>query len=57
MESINLGNDRYVNVCEWKDEKRSVLKEVQPSKKGITLTLNRWKNFMDILELVDDALH
>jgi len=54
-----LGNDRRVNVCEWKGEKRVDLWEWtpdKPTKKGISLTLNRWKNFVDVLENIDQAL-
>ena len=54
-----LGNDRYVEVCEWKDEKRVDLREwvgKTPTKKGISLTLMRWKCLANILDQVDEAL-
>jgi len=61
MDNTNfaLGNDRRVNVCEWKEEKRVDLREWtpdKPTKNGISLTLNRWKNFVDVLENIDQAL-
>lgn len=59
MENIALGNRRYVKVGEWKGEKRVDLREWEnnkPTMKGISLTLNPWKNFVDILDYVDEAL-
>lgn len=55
-----LGNDRYVEVKEWKGELRVDLREWKddkPTKKGISLTLMRWKNWVDQIEYVDEALH
>ena len=54
-----LGNNRYVKVCEWNGEKRVDMREWdndKPTKKGISLTLQRWKQLADHIELVDEAL-
>ncbi|XP_053388402.1 uncharacterized protein LOC123540135 [Mercenaria mercenaria] len=54
-----LGNDRYVQVNEWKGEMRVDIREWQgdkPTKKGISLTLMRWKNFVDQLTYADKVL-
>ena len=56
---LSLGNDRYVQVTEWKGELRVDLREWnddKPTKKGISLTLMRWKNWVDYVEYVDEAL-
>ena len=37
-----------VDIREWKDDK--------PTRKGISLTLMRWKNWLDQLEYADKAL-
>ena len=55
----NLGNGRMVEVIEWKGERRVDLREWRdgtPTKKGISLTLMRWKNWTDYLEYVDQTL-
>ena len=55
---MSLGNDRYVEVKEWKGELRVDLREWKddkPTKKGISLTLMRWKNWVDSLEYTDQA--
>ena len=57
MYSVKLafGNDRYTQVCTWKGSLRVDLHEWdddKPTKKGISLTLNRWKNF----DAVDESL-
>ncbi|XP_060569261.1 uncharacterized protein LOC132727709 [Ruditapes philippinarum] len=55
----SLGNERYVQVNEWKGELRVDLREWQgdkPTKKGISLTLMRWKNVVDAVEFVDQSL-
>ena len=55
----NIGNERYVEVTEWKGERRVDLREWQynkPSKKGISVTLMRWKNWVDGIEYLDQAL-
>lgn len=55
----NLGNGRVVEVTEWKGEKRVDLREWQgdtPTKKGISLSLMRWKNWVDCIEYLDQAL-
>ena len=57
--SFALDNQRYVKVSEWKEEKRVDLREWEankPTKKGISLTRMRWKNFTDGIENVDEAL-
>ena len=54
-----LGNNRHVKVCEWKGEKRVDLREWEndkPSKKGISLTLMRWKCLVDGIDNVNEAL-
>jgi hypothetical protein len=46
-------------VNEWKGELRVDLREWQgdkPTKKGISLTLMRWKNVVDAMEFVDQSL-
>ena len=56
---LSLGNGRYVRVNEWKGELRVDLREWRddkPTKKGISLTLMRWKNLVDQLEFVDKVL-
>lgn len=56
---LALGNDRYVQVNEWKGELRVDIrewKEDKPTKKGISLTLPRWKIWTESIESVDDAL-
>ena len=55
---MSLGNDRYVEVKEWKGELRVDLREWKddkPTKKGISLTLMRWKNWVDSLECADQT--
>ena len=55
---MSLDNDRYVKVKEWKGELRVDLREWKahkPKKKGISLTLMRWKNWVDSLEYADQA--
>ena len=55
----SLGNGRYVQVAEWKGELRVDMREWNeniPTKKGISLTLMRWKNWVDYVESVDEAL-
>ena len=55
----SLGNDRYVQVNQWKDELTVDIREWKhdkPTKKGISLTLMRWKNCVRQLEYTDRAL-
>ena len=55
---MSLGNDRYVEVKEWKGELRVDLREWKdnkPTKKGISLNLMRWKNWVDSLEYADQV--
>ena len=56
---FNLGNQRYVQVNEWKGELRVDIREWnddKPTKKDISLTLMRWKNLVDQFENVERAL-
>ena len=53
---FSLGNDRFIKVTEWKGELRVDLREWKddkPTKKGISLTLMQWKNWVDYLEYAD----
>ena len=55
---FSLGSDRFIEVTEWKGELRVDLREWKddkPTKKGISLTLMRWKNWVDYLEYADQA--
>ena len=55
---FSLGNDRFIEVTEWKGELRVDLREWKddkPTKKGISLTLMQWKNWVDYLEYADQA--
>ena len=55
---MSLGNDRYVRVKESKGALRVDLREWKddkPTKKGISLTLMRWKNWVDSLEYANQA--
>ena len=55
----HLGGERYVNVTTWRGERRVDLREWNhdtPSKKGISLTLMRWKNLVNGMEYLDQAL-
>ena len=55
---FSLGNDRFIEVTEWKGELRVDLREWKddkPTKKGISLTLMQWKNWLDYLEYADQA--
>jgi hypothetical protein len=61
--SIELGNNRFVQASEWKDEIRIDVREWEikdgkqiPTKKGISLPLHRWKMLVDSLEFLDQAL-
>ena len=56
---LALGNDRFMQVNEWKGELRVDIREWQddkPTKKGISLTLMRWKNLVDQLGYAYNAL-
>ena len=55
---FTLGNNRFIEVTEWKGELRVDLREWKddkPTEKGISLTLMRWKNWVDYLEYADQA--
>lgn len=61
--NIELGNHRYVKVTEWKDEVRIDIREWEtengmrvPTRKGISLPLQRWKLLVDNFESLDRAL-
>ena len=61
--NIELGNNRFVQASEWKDEIHIDVREWEikdgkqmPKKKGISLRLHRWKMFVDILEFLDQSL-
>ena len=57
--SFQLGNGRRVRVGDWKGEKRVDIREWNgeiPTKKGICLTLMRWRSFLDYIDQVDEAL-
>jgi hypothetical protein len=61
--NIELGNNRFVQATEWKDEIRIDVSEWEiqnekriPTKKGISLPLQRWKMLVDSLEFLDQAL-
>ncbi|XP_063411141.1 uncharacterized protein LOC134694076 [Mytilus trossulus] len=61
--NIELGNDRYVQATEWKDQLRIDIREWEtkngkrmPTKKGISLPLNRWKMLVDSFDYLDQAL-
>ena len=54
-----LGNGRYLQVCEWKGALKVDLREWQdsvPTKKGISLSLSRWKSLVDAIETIDQTL-
>ena len=56
---VSLENERYVQVNEWKGEMRVDIREWQddqPTKKGISLPLMRWKNLVYQIEYVYKAL-
>jgi hypothetical protein len=56
---IDLGNERFVRVCEWKGEIRIDIREYQngaPTKKGISLPLGRWKILSNDTIVIDEAL-
>jgi hypothetical protein len=61
--NIELGNNRFVQATEWKDEIRIDVSEWEiqndkrvPTKMGISLPLHRWKMLVDSLEFMDQAL-
>ena len=57
--TFELGNQRYVNICEWKGEKCVDLREWdgnKPTKKGVGLPLISWKCPVDCLSDVDNAI-
>jgi hypothetical protein len=56
---LDLGNDRFVRACEWKGKIRIDIWEYQinvPTKKGISLTLGRWKIWAESTENINEAL-
>ena len=55
---FSLGNDCFIKATDWKGELRVDLREWKydkATKKGISLTLMRWKNRVDYLEYTDQA--
>ena len=61
--NIELGNDRYVQATEWRDEIRIDVRqwEIQndkrvPTKKDISLPLHRWKLLANNMDFVDQGL-
>jgi len=57
--TLALGNGRYAQVCEWKGDLRVDLREWDdnaPTKKGISLSLSRWKNWVETISYIDQAL-
>jgi hypothetical protein len=55
---LELGNNRYVKVCDWNGELRVDIREWnegKPTKKGISLPLSRWKNLVNIFDQIDEA--
>lgn len=62
--NIELGNNRFVQATEWKDQIRIDVREWElkdekliPTKKGISLPLHRWKLLADNMDFVDQALN
>ena len=56
---LSHGNDRYVEVKEWKGDLRVDMREYKddkPTKKGISLTLMRWRNWVNYLVYADQAM-
>ena len=61
--NIELGNDRFFQASEWKDEVHIDVREWEikdgkqvPTKKGISLPLQRWKMLANNMDFVDQAL-
>ena len=61
--NIELGNNRFVQATEWKDEIHIDVSECEiqndkrvPTKKGISLPLHRWKMLVDGLEFLDQNI-
>jgi len=61
--NIELGNGRYVQTTEWNGEPRIDVREWEthgdkriPTKKGISLTLQRWKLLVEAFDGLDKAL-
>ena len=55
---FTLKNDRYIEATEWKGELCVDLREWRddkPTKKGISLALMGWKNWVDYLEYAEQA--
>ena len=56
---LSFGSDRFLEVSQWRDELRIDLRKWRDgklTKKGISLTLMRWKNCINQLECLDRAL-
>ena len=61
--NIELGNHRYVKITEWKDEVRIDIREWEmeigariPTRKRISLPLQRWKLLVDNFDSLHKAL-
>jgi hypothetical protein len=57
--NIELGNNRFVQASELKDEicidvrEWEIQNDKVPTKKGISLSLHRWKMLVDSLEFLE----
>lgn len=61
--NIELGNCRYIQTTVWNDEPRIDIREWQtedakriPTRKGISLKLQRWKLLVEAFDSLDKAL-
>ncbi|XP_071138711.1 uncharacterized protein [Mytilus edulis] len=61
--NIELGNNRFVQATEWKEEIRIDIREWElkdgqrtPTKRGLGLPLHRWKMLVDSLDFLDQAI-
>ena len=61
--NIELGNYRYVQTTEWNGEPRIDVREWEthgdkriPTRKGISLKLQRWKLLVEAFDCLDKAL-
>ncbi|CAG2237713.1 unnamed protein product [Mytilus edulis] len=61
--NIELNNNRFVQAKEWKDQIRIDVREWElkdgkliPTRKGISLSLNRWKLLTNSFDKLDQAL-
>ena len=57
---FSLGSERFVKIGEWKGELQVDIREWRddkPTKKDISLSLMRWKNWVNQLEFAEKDLH